>query len=227
MIRIAIFVEGMTEQKFVERLIIELLGKRKINFDLRSNRVTSTSTAISYQAQNDCEFDVLIFDCCGESRVSTKIIDDYQLLVNAGFSVILGLRDIYPLTHAEIPNIESALSSIMPSGSINPKIHLAILEIETWFIEEKTHFIKVDQRLTSEFISSNGIQIPSPASALPNPAQTLNEIYHLVNLAYRKKSSQVERTVAALSFDEIYMNARSKLSDLDEFINALETVMFP
>jgi hypothetical protein len=81
-----------------------------------------------------------------------------------------------------------------------PELIMAIMEIEAWFLAESTHFFKIDEKLTSEFIESRLGFNPATEhmESRDQPSQDLHNVYSLVGLAYSKSRRQVERTVDAL-----------------------------
>ena len=141
--------------------------------------------------------------------------------------MIIGLRDVYPFEISEIQQLRDNLHIGLPNGPIPIHLHLAIMEIEAWFLEELSHFKKIDPRLDIDSLVSNGFDPNSiRAHQLPNPAKTLDEIYKTVEKRYSKNRRQIQRTVDALSYEELYMNVRDNSGSLDEFINSLELGMF-
>lgn len=83
--KLAVFVEGQTEQIFVERLLLEIAGKKNIHIDRyeatgRQGKrrfirleATNQSSGAKYYAQ--------VIDSRGESNVKSDVRDRYQGLV--------------------------------------------------------------------------------------------------------------------------------------------------
>jgi hypothetical protein len=115
----------------------------------------------------------------------------------------------------------------LPSGQIPIHLNLAIMEIEAWFLEELTHFSRIDEKITDTEIIANGFDFNnSLASDLPHPAETLQKIYQSVGKGYSKNKRHVQRTIDALSSEELYVNTRQKAPSLEKFINSLEEGLF-
>lgn len=228
--RIAIFVEGMTEQEFVIALVTALVGKRGLHV-LLGRQFRGLVTIQATESSNDPEFIVLVVDCANDEQVKTQIREQYTTLVTAGYSAILGLRDVYPLKREDIPAITAGLGIGLPSGPVPTEMHLAVMEIEAWFIGEKTHFSRIHETLTVPFIVGNGFDIEGvQADGWNHPAETLDQIYRLANLSFtgargRKDKRRVQRTLRALSLDEMYVNVQVQIPALAGFITGVETAL--
>ena len=98
--KLAFFVEGQTELLFIKKLLLEVAGTKNIVIDSQKfignvgKKATYLITASSKVSTE--EYYVLITDCTGDTRVQSAVIDHYPTLVKQGYSMILGLRDLYP-----------------------------------------------------------------------------------------------------------------------------------
>lgn len=232
MIKVAVFVEGMTEQEFVIALVTSLVGNKGLHVALGrqwKGKVTITPTG----PVGDVDFFVLVIDCASDEQVKTQVRDQYPSLVAAGYTTIIGLRDVYPFDRADIEPIRKALIVGLPTAPLVPQIHLAVMEVEAWFISETTHFPKIDDTLTLPFIVGCGFDIVNRlGSSWDEPARTLDSIYKLANKSYLtasggKKKNRVLRTLRAMSIEDLYVDVRQKLPELDGFISSIETALFP
>jgi hypothetical protein len=141
--------------------------------------------------------------------------------------LIIGLRDVYPLSHADIPILQANLAVGLPTGALPIHIHLAILEIEAWFLEELTHYERIDSALTLPSVIASGFDYTKiRASDLSNPAEILDTIYKSAGKRYGKSRKHIQRTVEALSYEQIYVNVLDKSSSLKGYIQSLEFGMF-
>lgn len=55
-----------------------------------------------------------------------------------------------------------------------------------------------------------------------HPASDLDEIYALEGFAYKKKRSQVQRTIEALDYAEIYLAHRVKFPDINKLMEEID-----
>ncbi|WP_165385155.1 DUF4276 family protein [Rahnella sp. CFA14(1/10)] len=228
--KIAIFVEGLTEQEFVIKLIQELAGKRGVVFEVRKQH-KSLLDLVELRTDNTLnpEIFVLMVNCATDSQVKSQIRDQFQNLKNAGYSTIIGLRDIYPdFKRQDVPRLQQSLYlGLVMDPALPINLHLAILEIEAWFLEELTHFARIDAGIKLQNIVNAGFD-PSSSRAyeLDHPADTLHLIYNSVGKAYNKTKKHIQRTVEALSYDSLYVDVRGKSPSLDAFVSSLESAIF-
>ena len=229
--KVAIFVEGMTEQEFAVHLVSTLVGNKGLHVVLGrqwKGKVTITPSIPT----GDINFYILIVDCANDGQVKTQIREEYPSLVAAGYTAIIGLRDVYPLPRSDMHLIQKQLSKGLPTGPVMPQMHLAVMEVEAWFLGETTHFARVDQALTLQFIIDNGFDIVGKlADSWQHPAKVLDDIYRLANKEYvdsggQKRKQLVLQTINALSFEELYLNVRQQLTAFDGFLTSIEGALF-
>lgn len=192
--KLAAFVEGQTEQIFVQKLLEEAGGKKRIAIESRQafggqsgKRLFRIVQAAAIESKQ--QFYAQIVDCGTDTRVKSDVVDNYAGLVASGFETILVIRDVYPsFTPKDISNLRGGLQFGVKSKPVTVQFILGIMEIETWFISEYTHFQKLDTRLTPEFIKNRMGFDPSvdDIQLRPHPAEDLDNIYRLVGLSYKK-----------------------------------------
>lgn len=209
--RIAIFVEGHTELNFVEKLLIEIAGANKV--EIRKIDVITNQGEIkkisAHSASHNLDYYVLLVNCRGDARVASEIRDNYPRLSSLGYTLVIGLRDVFPKRHYEIPRIRQAIQKYSPKGSLPVEIFLSILEIESWFIAENTHFLKISPRLTAINIKKYaGVDINKNPAQLSAPAKTLSKIYRVAGKTYNKQQKVVKNTLDALDYLNMYCNPK-------------------
>lgn len=228
--KVAIFVEGMTEQEFVVALVTALTGSRGLEIEL-AQQFRGKVVISSARPSNETEFYVLVVDCCGDSQVKTQIREQYASLVKAGYTSVIGLRDVFPIPRDQLQMLKDSLGVGMPRGTIPASLHLAVMEVETWFLAEMQHFSKISGELTIGHLEQNGFDMTLHPESWENPAITLDQIYKLAQRAYlrgdgSKSKKRVQRTLRALSYDEMYVTVRNRIPALDGFINNVEAALF-
>lgn len=227
--KLAVFVEGYTEQEFTIQLLTELIGKRDLIFDIQQQHkgtlVFQELRTLGTTAQPPIH--ILVANCCNDKQVKSQINDNYKTLTAGGYSLIVGLRDVYPFEHSDIQALEDSLLVGLSTGALPVHLHLAIMEIEAWFLEETTHFPRIDKNITLQALVASGFDHNSSrAYSLYHPSDILDKVYQTVSKSYKKKSSQIQRTIQALSYEEMYVNTRHKAPSLEKFITSLETGLF-
>ena len=157
-IKIAFFVEGYTEQQFVRNILIEIFGIKKIAIEVQEvkggNKVSTSYTKIATANETDTtKYFVLVYNCNGDSSIKSYILDQRNNLIKAGYSKVIGLRDVYPdITRAEISKLRDGLKYGVPQKDLPISFVLSIIEIEAWFLAEEFHFSKINEKLTFEHL---------------------------------------------------------------------------
>jgi hypothetical protein len=229
--KVAIFVEGLTEQELVVGLLSALVGQRGVNVLLgrqwKGKVIVQPSTP-----DPSCAFFAFVVDCANDEQVKTQIREQYPSLVASGYTAIIGLRDVYPSPRSDLASIYAGLGKGLPIGEVAPEMHLAVMEVEAWFLAEVTHFARLHHTLSASFIVAAGFDVVGTAGdAWDHPAEVLDSIYKLANLRYMtargaKSKKRVQRTLRALSLDELYVRVRPRIPAFDGFISNLESALF-
>lgn len=224
--KLAVFVEGLTEQEFVIRLLKELAGKRGITFNVQKQHKGHLSF-VELRSHPNPDAEVLIANCDTDNQVKSQIAEQYCSLNKAGYSLIIGLRDVHPLTHLDIPKLLKYMSTGLPHDGAPIHLHLAILEVEAWFLEELTHFERIAPNITKADLSASGFDSEKiRAFDLEHPAKVLDDIYKRAGKRYTKQRNRIQRTIDALSYEEVYVKVRPKAPSLDGLIGSLEAGIF-
>ena len=229
--KLAIFVEGQTERVFIERLLVEVIGRRHLRV---ANYVAAGGGPSGSRALNliqvidptsDARFLAMIVDCGSDSRVRSDIGDRYDTLVAAGYSTIIGIRDVYPdVTYADIQKLRTGLQLGLKQAPIKVLFVLGVMEIESWFLSEFTHFPRLDPKLTPTVIFHRlGFNPQTDDMQLRrHPASDLNDAYHIVGRAYDKSKKRIEKTVDLLDYAHLYLGMNGRLPDLDALNASLD-----
>jgi|JI10StandDraft_1071094.scaffolds.fasta_scaffold97331_2 hypothetical protein len=237
--KIAFFVEGQTEQFFLNKLLIEIAAREKIKIELQKfqgkgkptqqifpNNTVNPAVATHF---------ALIYDCGGDESVKPRILENYIGLINTGYSQVVGIRDLFPLL--DLLKLEDKLKNgyirngkpILPPLPPKCEIIVAVNEVEAWFIAECNHFQCIDIQLTNAFISSRIGFDPCnyDTTLFANPAEDLNKIYNLVGKRYNKSIANIEQTVQCLDYANLYLNVRNRISKLNDLITTIENFLIP
>lgn len=232
MIRIAFFVEGLTEQMFLEKLLLEVFGKKNIAVDVKKIKGgSSIPITISEISSSDVSevtrYYVLIYDCGGDSNVKSYILDQRKNLLKAGYLKIIGIRDVYPdFERKEIHALRYGLKKNVPQKELPIKFILSVMEIEAWFLAEQNHYKEVDISLTLEHIEKEiGFNPSNFNTELRNtPAVDLNSIYELAGKKYEKEKNSLKITIDALDYGNIYFDVHTRIASLRELIDEINFI---
>ena len=227
--RLAIFVEGQTEQAFAEKLLVEIAGTNRVRIEkrkARGGRKSKRRMRLLEAAAIDSgeQYFVMIVDCGEDDRVKSDIRERYDGLVGAGYHAIIGIRDVYPHKRADIPTLRRGLQYRLKTAPIQVLFVLAVMEIEAWFIAEHTHFAQISEQLTMARIKASlGFDPSTDDTELrEHPAQDLHDIYRLAGCAYNKTKTNVQRTVEVLDYARIYLDLGQKVSDLQALVDHID-----
>lgn len=228
--RMAIFVEGQTERVFVEKLIREMAGPRHVHIDavhaIGGGRLIPRNWVEIHAVRPDpsTEYYILIYESMNDARVLSDIREQYATLIDQGYRRIIGLRDVYPNPIIDVPTIRADFSALVPPGPVIPQLVLEVMEIEAWFIGEHTHFPRMHEALVPAVVTDALGYDPAihDITTIAWPCGDLRRAYGVAHLSYNKSRAHVERTVNELSYEEVYLHLRHRLSDLDSLITAFE-----
>jgi hypothetical protein len=228
--KVAVFVEGQTEQIFADELVLHIFGHAKVAIEeLRfsgkegSRRIRTIRSA---DAASFSEYLFRIYDCQGgneNSTVKSDIKDQFPRLLSESFSYIVGIRDVYPLSDIEL--LKSKINVALPDNSSLPvKIFLAVREIEAWFLAEENHYLLIDESLTISHVNSiAGFDITvTSTESVGHPSLVLRKIYQSIGKDYNKKKWEMERTVYVLDYENLYLNVRRRNNSLNELLTCLD-----
>ena len=225
--KLAIFVEGLTELGFIERLISEIAGTHNIVFEKK--RIVGGATAprqvISLEAARTSgtqKFYVLLYDCGGDHQVKPRIVEQHQSLSKSGFCSIIGLRDVRPNTSREdIPLLERNLKYGIKTSLIPVEIFLAVMEIEAWFLAESSHFEKIDPGISLARIEiALGFNPASGDMALRDePTLDLDGVYLLGGKRYQKPGLA---TIQALDYSRMYLELADKIVHFGNLVKSID-----
>lgn len=230
--KLAIFVEGQTEQIFVKKLLEEIAGKDNVSISLEKLQggARSPRSIIPLNISDgsgEVKFYVLIRDSSTDSRVLADILEQGEELIDNGYEKIIGLRDLFPKPVEELANTKTTIARLLERFDFPVSLIIAVREIETWFIGEDAHFSNICETLTTERILNElNVNLEEVhAEDIEEPANFLNSVYQLSGKAYRKTKAHVNRTVETLDIDKMYMDMVDEYDSLGELIGEIDSFL--
>jgi len=219
-IRIAFFVEGLTETIFIRSLLLNIFDSSKLEI-MFVRLLNSSRGAPTYSMPNPTAIiKFLLIDVEGDSNVLSGIKEREKDFFSKGYKKIIGLRDMYSDEYKRTSKkreIDDRIVSLIISkaqGEIdkmnNPKLiklHFATMEIEAWFIAMVDVLNKIDIRLTHSFIKrklSFDILIIDPQLFFRKPSNDLAKIYLLVGKTYQKTKKSLESLMSKMQKEDFY-----------------------
>jgi hypothetical protein len=171
------------------------------------------------------EYYVLIYDCGGETNVKGYMMAHHQKLVDSGYSMIVGLRDVYPnFERADVPKLRRGLNHQLPQKKARTRIYLAIMETEAWFLGEYHHLRKISRKLTPGFVEHHLGFNPKTENMedRERPAEDMKAVYQLVGHDYTKKRDRLNAVVSKLDFTYFTHGLAEKMPSLRNLVEGLE-----
>jgi hypothetical protein len=225
--KLAIFVEGQTEEIFVTELIYQIADRQNVHIDsvcefggaAAGGRVFREVVATNRPDVNKSYY-VIIYNSAGYTRVLSDIRDRYADLTSQHFKFIIGIRDVRPQCHADIPAIRANFDALTPGQPFKPLLVLATMEIEAWFIGECSHFPRIDARLTAPVVEARLGYNPETFDIEQrlNPVDDLRGVYMVAGRGYNKSRRHAEHTVRVLSYETVYLSLGSRFADLANLV---------
>jgi hypothetical protein len=225
--KLAIFVEGQTELLFMDRLLSEIANSNHLlveHFGALGKLRTFKMVRSSQRGNPNAEHYVQIVDCHSDTTVKSYILERYPSLSNAGFWAAIGIRDVFPNNaYAQINSLRAGLANGMRQNPVRVEFILGVMEIESWFIAEHTHFERISPLLTNTSITAAMGYNPITADLeqRPNPADDLHRIYGIAGMSYTKRRRDCERIIKNFDFALIYCELVNRFSDFRRLIQII------
>lgn len=243
--KIAFFVEGQTEQIFIEWLFRKIVDIKQdaLSLHIVLEKFTGKgkppkSVYPKLQNSPNPTHYILVFDCSNDEGVRHRILEQYPSLISSGYSKVVGLRDLHPRPISELETVENEIynGKTLKSGKTTPPLPtnahfiIAVREIEDWFLAECNHYTCINSLLILDTTQVAGLDFHPCTDNLTlrstAAADDLKKVYQLiVGETYNKSIDKVERTVNCLDFDNIYHNVRHKFPKLDTLISKIDNFL--
>jgi len=238
--RIAIFVEGKTEFFFVFRIIRLIFDAKDISFR-GFELIGKLQKPMDYERRNDQSlyfFQVVIVG--NDERVISAIKENEATMIERGFDLIIGLRDMYSKRYDE-----------KARGSINPVVtrrfqestksdiehmnnpskisfHYAIMELEAWFLSMYKILERIHRDLTVDRIKDMlGIDLSSldPEQEFYKPSKIFRQILGLENVTYKKSEPDIKKVVNKIELEDLdYLMKNDKCKCCVDFYREINAI---
>lgn len=234
MIKIAIFVEGLTETSFIKKLIAKRYGKSPYRMNERKLRKWEY---ISLQLGRDSiglDYDFIIVELPSYDKLFSYVIESSAGMIRKqGYDLLIGLRDLYPNDRSDKDIIIRFNDKMLAGNSERGKITLilAVMETEAWFLCDHSVFERIEHKLTSDKIKSElkiDLVNDDPELTLEKPAETINRILQLSGsgMGYKKKQEEVDNVVNNIDFNYLF-SCTGKIDSFFRFLRELDSRCLP
>ena len=228
--KLVIFVEGLTEQILVRKMLQAVLDRNRIA--IQTVKITgghnvrmSFTVMRAARVDRQTDFYVLIYDCGGETNVKSYLLARRNKLISNGYTMVLGLRDVYPnFNREEVPKLVKGLNNKLPQKKAKTHIYLAIMETEAWFLGEYKHLTRISRKLTPEFVEKHLGFNPKTENMeeRDHPSDDMKTAYQLVGHDYTKKRDRLNAVIGKLDFQYFTHELAQRMPSIGRFIAGLE-----
>ncbi len=229
--KIAIFVEGQTEQIFITKLLYNFFPPEKIQ--ILSTRRNGRHEEINIlDKASHAEYFVLIYVAEGDNRALSALKDYYPKMEHRGFTKFFVLRDLKSQEYKKFGDaiIDKQRSFI---NQINSKknifLHYSKMEIEAWFLAAPQLFYEIDKRLTVQNIKKTigqDLDVVDPEIAFKSPASEVKRIFKSIDQSYSKSETDVKEIVSHIDWAELCFQFRGqKISFFYDFLDDISQII--
>lgn len=235
----AVYVEGKSELLFVADVLQKYsnynpgeCGLRCINlnaddFDRMNHPVQGNEQSARFYQ---------IVNVNNDNRVISKLNKDIPSLLDQGYSVVLGLRDVFGETYRLLTNEQPVIDRDViekmhkaqvraikaPEGS-DCRLHLAIMEYETWMLALIENFIKNNGKDVNELCQQIGIdRTEDIENTIYHPYPLVKKIYQACGGDYHKHGGESFSFLNTLSVDDYEQLRQSgRYASFAKFLDSL------
>lgn len=226
--KVALFVEGQAEQVFVRDFLIKWYDWdiNKVGLACYKLHAGNEYEAPYQHGTVDSENYFQIFNVGNDSSVLSVMLDRANRLHNAGYSLVVGLRDMFSKVYhqktfqknneriidPELNErfIQSAKEEIEASSKpLELQMHYAIMEVEAWLLGMP----KFMEHLQD---------INDPETDIYHPAEKLKELMEAMGSGYDKHSKDIESIIGNLDKkDYLALYESGRCQSFRKFVDAL------
>jgi hypothetical protein len=160
----------------------------------------------------------LIVNVGQDEKVLSVIKESEKDLFEKGFERIVGLRDMYSeeyskrspngidnsVTRAFIDGWNSTIQSMSNPSKI--KMHIAIMELEAWFLGMYNMFERLNSTLSIDYIESRlgfNLSVIDPQTEFFKPADIVGNILQLISWPYKKSDDDIEGICSRINISDL------------------------
>ncbi len=227
--KVAIYVEGITEVGFVYRLIGEKYRWDWTKVQIECLNLTPVDAANDLRdiGMDSAPDYFLIYDSGSDTSVVSDIRERFKSHREQGFDKVVGLRDVYSESYIElygrqhnqqnilnfIRDIQEPLAELDKTGFI--RVRFAVMETEAWMLALGEVFQKIDNSLNADgLLTKAGYDINSdPQIAYFHPYAKLEDIFKSIGKNYHKHWREIKEIIFKLTwsdFETLYNSGKCK-----------------
>ena len=217
--KVAIYVEGITEAGFVYRLIGEKYqwDWTKVQIECLNLDPHDAANDLRDFGADDAPDYFLIYDSGSDTSVVSDIRERFHGHMDQGFDKVVGLRDVYSESYIDlygrhldtqniadfIKDIQGPLEELDNTGFI--RVRFAVMETEAWLLALSDVFKKIDNSLDTDGLKTKaGFDVESdPQTVYFHPYAKLEEIFISIGKSYSKHWREIKEIVFKLNWTDL------------------------
>lgn len=206
--KIAIFVEGHSELIFIREFLLKRFDYQHIDLECRTLFKDDRILSAEYDFPNEnAPIHFQVINVGSDVSVLQRILKREEILWNAGYERIIGLRDMYsdeykeamgqpreikPLINQKFIN---GYNDTIKTKAIKPDniyFYFAIMELETWFLGIPTLWQQksITSDMIQEILKVDFFKI-DPETTFLHPTETIKALLELIGEKYDKHDHEI------------------------------------
>ena len=216
--KVALYVEGITEAGFVYQLIGEKYqwDWTKVQIECLKLDPQDAANDLRNIGIDEAPDYFLIYDSGSDTSVVSDIRGRYQGHIDQGFDKVVGLRDVYSESYIDlygrhldqqniadfIKDIQEPLEELDRTGFI--RVRFAVMETEAWMLALSNVFQKIDNSLDADgLITKADFDVNSdPQTAYFHPYEKLKDIFKSLGKNYSKHWPEIKEIIFKLKWTD-------------------------
>lgn len=213
----AVYVEGKAEMLFVADVLQKYSGfdPKKVGFRcITLNNDTFLPVKYPIQGDESSASFYQIVNVNNDNLVVSKLKKDIPGLVEQGFEVILGLRDVYGdlyksfvneqvIDRGIIAEMHAAQSEQIANDAVTTRLHLAIMEYEAWMLALIGNFVASRGSSVEDIEQQLNIDLHTDVEeTVYHPYNWVQKIYKLLGESYHKHESDQMSFLSTLQLED-------------------------
>lgn len=235
-----VVVEGKSELIYVRNLLRQLLDASELSFQCFQLDGDDLKVARYSQINKKARTHFVIINVGNDEKVVSFIRENEVQLFSRGYIKIIGLRDMYSQVYGKLSRgrIDDKITEQITDShnrvilefrnNLNIKLYFSIMEIESWWITMTTLFLKIDGRLTSEYIERKlkvDIEKINPETHFYKPSAFIKKIFKLIGRTYGKTTSDVESITSKIDKNDLEKGLTKDSRSFKEFHTDLFSII--
>lgn len=215
--KFAVYVEGQAEMLFVVDVLQKYSGyeSEQVGFNC-INLYADQYEKLDYPQQGslDSAFYYQIVNVNNDMGVITKLNHDIPRLLEQGFQIVIGLKDVYGEAYGQlckntvvdrkaVEQLYAIQSKNINSSNGDVRLHFAVMEYEAWMLALIGRYIELKGGTIQEVEQELSIDLSQDFEQTTyHPAKKVKEVFKLLGEKYGKHEGEERSFLSSLTKDD-------------------------